>query len=63
MVNTSMASSSHAPPSMFDSGASNHAAHDQSFLHSLSEYGGPDEIVLGNGSSHGGASNAGSEHP
>ncbi|KAM0068262.1 putative transcription factor interactor and regulator CCHC(Zn) family [Helianthus debilis subsp. tardiflorus] len=61
-INSSMASSSHATSSMFDSGASNHAAYDRSFLHTLSEYGGPDEIVLGNGSSHGGASNAGSEH-
>ncbi|MFS7965824.1 putative RNA-directed DNA polymerase [Helianthus anomalus] len=34
---------------MFDSGAFNHASYDQSFLHGLSEYGGPDEIVLGNG--------------
>ncbi|KAM0032842.1 hypothetical protein Hdeb2414_s0016g00479421 [Helianthus debilis subsp. tardiflorus] len=61
-VNSSVSSSSHNPLGMFDSGASNHASYDQSFLHGLSEYGGPDEIVLGNGPSHGGASNAGSEH-
>ncbi|KAD3066422.1 hypothetical protein E3N88_34302 [Mikania micrantha] len=47
-TNSSMATSSHTLPSMFDSGASNHAAYDPSLLHSLSEYGGPDEIVLGN---------------
>ncbi|KAD3338056.1 hypothetical protein E3N88_33577 [Mikania micrantha] len=34
---------------MFDTGASHHATNDQSYLHHLSEYGGPDEIVLGNG--------------
>lgn len=59
-VNSSMASSSSSL--MFDSGASHHATYDRSFLHNLSEYGGPDEIVLGNGSSHGGATHAGSEH-
>ncbi|KAD4386139.1 hypothetical protein E3N88_26308 [Mikania micrantha] len=47
-VNTSMASSSSF---MFDSGASDHAAPDQTFMNNLSEYGGPDEIVLGNGNS------------
>ncbi|KAJ0622297.1 putative transcription factor interactor and regulator CCHC(Zn) family [Helianthus annuus] len=59
-VNYSMASSS-SSPRMYDSGASNHATYDQSSLHNLSEYGGPDEIVLGNGPSHGGATSAGSE--
>lgn len=34
---------------MFDSGASNHVASNPALFHTLSEYGGPDEIVLGNG--------------
>ncbi|KAM0042261.1 putative transcription factor interactor and regulator CCHC(Zn) family [Helianthus debilis subsp. tardiflorus] len=62
-INASMASSSQIPsPLMFDTGASDHATSDRSYLHNLSEYGGPDEIVLGNGSLHGGATHAGSEH-
>ncbi|KAD6454563.1 hypothetical protein E3N88_09269 [Mikania micrantha] len=48
-INSSMATSSHTQPPMFDSGASNHAAYDSSLLHTLSEYGGPGEIVLGKG--------------
>ncbi|GJT77324.1 retrovirus-related pol polyprotein from transposon TNT 1-94 [Tanacetum coccineum] len=46
-VNSSTANASSSL--MFDSGASHHVTHDRSFLHNLSEYGGPDEIVLGNG--------------
>lgn len=62
VVNTSSArSTSPTPPWMFDSGASHHVASNSSSLHTLSEYGGPDEIVLGNGPTHGGASHAGSE--
>ncbi|MFS8009242.1 putative GAG-pre-integrase domain-containing protein [Helianthus anomalus] len=38
---------------MFDSGASNHVDPNRASLHSLSDYGGPEEIVLGNGPSHG----------
>ncbi|GKE24233.1 hypothetical protein Tco_1435745 [Tanacetum coccineum] len=34
---------------MFDSGASHHTASERSAVHTLSEYGGPDEIMLGNG--------------
>lgn len=34
---------------MFDSGASHHVASTPASFHTLSEYGGPDEIVLGNG--------------
>ncbi|XP_076940390.1 uncharacterized protein LOC143609543 [Bidens hawaiensis] len=34
---------------MFDTGASNHVVTDRASFHSVSEYGGPDEIVLGNG--------------
>lgn len=34
---------------MFDSGASHHVTSDSASLPNLSEYGGPDEIVLGNG--------------
>ncbi|KAM0065595.1 putative transcription factor interactor and regulator CCHC(Zn) family [Helianthus debilis subsp. tardiflorus] len=62
-INASMASSSQHPSTpMFDSGASSHATSDHASLHHLSEYGGPDEIILGNGSSHGGATHAGGEH-
>ncbi|KAM0010404.1 putative transcription factor interactor and regulator CCHC(Zn) family [Helianthus debilis subsp. tardiflorus] len=50
-------------PLMFDIGASHHVDPDRSSFHSVSEYGGPDEIILGNGSSHGGTSNAGRELP
>ncbi|KAM0029944.1 putative RNA-directed DNA polymerase [Helianthus debilis subsp. tardiflorus] len=59
-VNSTMATSSSSL--MFDSGASDHATADQNFVHHLSEYGGPDEIILGNGSSHGGETHAGSQH-
>ncbi|KAL4565975.1 hypothetical protein LXL04_030083 [Taraxacum kok-saghyz] len=34
---------------IFDSGASHHITSDRSSLHTLSEYGGPDEIILGDG--------------
>ena len=34
---------------MFDTGASHHVDSDRASFHSVSEYGGPDEIVLGNG--------------
>ncbi|KAI3498877.1 hypothetical protein L1887_34663 [Cichorium endivia] len=45
---------------LFDTGASNHVASDRNSLHHVSEYGGPDEILLGDGtgSDHGGASHA-----
>ena len=43
------ASSAQIPPWMFDSGASHHVASDRSSLHTLSDFGGPDEIMLGNG--------------
>lgn len=43
--------SSPTPPWMFDSGASQHVASNPSSLHTISEYDGPDEIVLGNGKS------------
>ncbi|KAL4586285.1 hypothetical protein LXL04_010921 [Taraxacum kok-saghyz] len=43
--------SSPASPSwLFDTGASNHITSDRRNLHSVSEYGGPDEVVLGDGS-------------
>ncbi|KAK9063757.1 hypothetical protein SSX86_017629 [Deinandra increscens subsp. villosa] len=48
VVNSSTATS---PSWMFDSGASHHVTSDRSALHTLSEYGGPDEILLGNGTS------------
>ncbi|KAL4563337.1 hypothetical protein LXL04_027378 [Taraxacum kok-saghyz] len=42
--------SSPASPSwLFDTGASNHVTSDRHNLHSVSEYGGPDEVVLGDG--------------
>ncbi|KAD2806259.1 hypothetical protein E3N88_39636 [Mikania micrantha] len=48
-VNSSVSISSFPTSSlMFDTGASNHVTHDRPYLHNLSEYGGPDEIVLGN---------------
>lgn len=34
---------------IFDIGASNHVTSDQNTLHSVSEYGGPNEIILGDG--------------
>ncbi|KAM0036106.1 putative RNA-directed DNA polymerase [Helianthus debilis subsp. tardiflorus] len=57
--NTSPQSATMHPSWMWDSGASSHTAPNQNSMPVLSEYGGSDEIVLG--STHGGASNAGSE--
>ena len=34
---------------MFDTGVSHHITSDKSSLHTLSEYGGPDEVILGDG--------------
>lgn len=48
---------------MMDSGASHHLTSCPSTLTSVSEYGGPDEIILGDGSQNGGASHARGEHP
>ncbi|KAJ0512970.1 putative transcription factor interactor and regulator CCHC(Zn) family [Helianthus annuus] len=64
MINTSSArsTSQSTPWAMFDTGAMNHAYPEGASLHTLSEYGGPDEVVLGNGSLHGGASHAGNQH-
>ncbi|KAJ0825565.1 putative transcription factor/ chromatin remodeling BED-type(Zn) family [Helianthus annuus] len=39
-------------PLMFDTGASHHVDPNHSSFHSVSEYGGPDEIILGNGMSN-----------
>lgn len=47
-----------SPQWLFDTGASNHVTSDHNNLHQVSEYGGPDEIVLGDGFGHGGASHA-----
>ncbi|KAM0001247.1 putative RNA-directed DNA polymerase [Helianthus debilis subsp. tardiflorus] len=44
---------------MWDTGANDHAGNGRNSVHVLSEYGGPDEIVLGNGPTHGGTSHAG----
>lgn len=50
MLNTtSTGSISSNPPWMFDSGASHHVASTPASFHTLSEYGGPNEIVIGNG--------------
>ncbi|GKC20788.1 retrovirus-related pol polyprotein from transposon TNT 1-94 [Tanacetum coccineum] len=46
---TPMINTTSAQPWMFDSGASHHTASEHAVMHTLSEYGGPDEIVLGNG--------------
>ncbi|CAH9139077.1 unnamed protein product [Cuscuta epithymum] len=40
---------------MFDSGASHHVVNDATRLPTYAEYGGPDEVHLGDGSGHGGA--------
>ncbi|CAH9069297.1 unnamed protein product [Cuscuta epithymum] len=40
---------------MFDSGASHHVVNDATRLPTFAEYGGPDEVHLGDGSGHGGA--------
>ncbi|GJZ26162.1 retrovirus-related pol polyprotein from transposon TNT 1-94 [Tanacetum coccineum] len=46
---TPMINTTSAQPWMFDSGASHHTASERSAVHTLSEYGGPNEIMLGNG--------------
>ncbi|KAJ0456166.1 putative RNA-directed DNA polymerase [Helianthus annuus] len=63
IVNTTSTQTNPSPSQwmMFDTGASNHVTPNQESLHTLSEYGGPDEIVLGDGSSQGGASHARNE--
>ncbi|KAM0059747.1 putative RNA-directed DNA polymerase [Helianthus debilis subsp. tardiflorus] len=65
MANATFSGSQSSPTPqswMFDSGASHHLTSCPSSLHSVSEYGGPDEIILGDGSQNGGASHAGREH-
>lgn len=44
-------STSTSAPWMFGSGASHHLTSERSGLHTVSEYGGPDEILLGDGTS------------
>ncbi|KAI3526642.1 hypothetical protein L1887_05902 [Cichorium endivia] len=46
---TTSGSSPISPTWLFDSGASNHVTSDRSTLQNLSDYGGPDEIILGDG--------------
>ncbi|KAJ0568084.1 putative RNA-directed DNA polymerase [Helianthus annuus] len=58
---TTLHPSATTPSWMWDTGASNNTANNNQQFPVLSEYGGPDEIVLGDGSTHGGASHAGSE--
>ncbi|CAH9096720.1 unnamed protein product [Cuscuta epithymum] len=49
-------------PWLFDSGASHHVTANAANLPSYNDYGGPEEVHLGNGSSHGGPTNARGEH-
>lgn len=52
VANATASSSKSTPataPWLFDTGASHHLTSDRSSLHTVSEYGGPDEIVLGDG--------------
>ncbi|KAL4590424.1 hypothetical protein LXL04_003353 [Taraxacum kok-saghyz] len=52
VANNTTSSSKSTPataPWLFDSGASHHLTSDRSSLHTVSEYGGPDEILLGDG--------------
>ncbi|CAH9096961.1 unnamed protein product [Cuscuta epithymum] len=55
---TAMNTSTSQQPWLFDSGASHHVASDASLLPSFNEYGGPDEVRLGDGSGHGGVAHA-----
>ena len=48
---TTSGSTNTTPTWLFDSDASNHVTSNPAMLHNLSEYGGPDEIVLGDGKS------------
>ncbi|CAH9076618.1 unnamed protein product [Cuscuta epithymum] len=47
---------------MFDSGASHHVASDANLLPTYTYYGGPEEVRLGDGSGHGGATSTRGEH-
>ncbi|CAH9081186.1 unnamed protein product [Cuscuta europaea] len=49
-------------PWLFDSGASHHVTTNAANLPSYTDYGGPEEVHLGNGSSHRGSNNARGEH-
>lgn len=48
-TNPTVNTSSSTSPWMFDSGASHHVASNPTSFHTLLEYGGPNEIMLGNG--------------
>ncbi|CAH9145261.1 unnamed protein product [Cuscuta epithymum] len=48
---------------LFDSGASHHVTSDNSNLPNYAEYGGPDEVHLGDGSGNGSGTHARGEHP
>ncbi|KAL8100030.1 hypothetical protein AgCh_032329 [Apium graveolens] len=61
VTNATMSMRNNNQPWLFDSGASHHVTNNPSSLQSLSTYGGPDEIFLGDGSSHGGVSTSGRE--
>ncbi|CAH9127967.1 unnamed protein product [Cuscuta epithymum] len=64
MVHTT---SAHTPPGgqhwLFDSGASHHVTNDVASLPTYTDYGGPDEVRLGDGSGHGGVPHARGELP
>ncbi|CAH9131565.1 unnamed protein product [Cuscuta epithymum] len=57
-VNTTMTTPSSSQPWLFDSGASHHVTSDVSQLPTYADYGGPEEVQLGNGPSHEGASSS-----
>nr|GEU33194.1 putative zinc finger, CCHC-type [Tanacetum cinerariifolium] len=71
VANATTATSSMQQPWLFNSGASHHVTSNLSSLQTYADYGGPDEIFLGDGNSHpishtgfshGGASTTGGEH-
>ncbi|KAL8148508.1 hypothetical protein AgCh_005759 [Apium graveolens] len=60
-VNATLAHTSHPQQWLFDTGASHHITNDPSNLTTYSDYGGPEEIVLGNGSVPGQGSHYGGD--
>ncbi|GKE88739.1 hypothetical protein Tco_1566214 [Tanacetum coccineum] len=62
VANATTISSTVQQPWLFNSGVSHHATSNLSSLQTYADYGGPEEILLGDGSSHGGVSTKGREH-
>ncbi|CAH9077270.1 unnamed protein product [Cuscuta epithymum] len=60
---TATSSATSRPQWLFDSGASHHVASDVHHLPTYTDYGGPEEVQLGNGSDHGGVSDAARGEP